>query len=150
MERWPSSCTQLNNQDYYGNTLYIDVQPLPEGNMTLGIYTDEKCSTISPYMDLTTYIQELYYNYYGNYNQGNKVAEMYQEGIATWNEKMSNFKVCQPCRAYNLFAESGGSHSRDHRQRHRMLGGDENDGEGDETERYNCYDDAGYTNVNQW
>lgn len=59
---------------------------------------------------------------------------------------MSTFKVCQPCRAYNLFAENGSSHSRDRRR----LGGDENDGDGEEQERFNCNDAAGYTNVNQW
>ena len=73
---------------------------------------------------------------------------MYQEAIVNWNKKMSTFKVCQPCRAYNLFAEQNNNNgnSNDHR---RFLDGDDNDGEGDETERYNCYDDAGYTNVNQ-
>ncbi|KAL7533736.1 hypothetical protein ACHAXR_005409 [Thalassiosira sp. AJA248-18] len=140
MERWPTSCTELNNRDYYGNTLYIDVQPLPEGNMTLGIYTDEKCTTISPYIDLSSYIENLYYSYYGSYDYGTEVAEMYNSAISTWNEKMSTFKVCQPCRAYNLFSENN-EHSGDHR-----LLGEDNDGEGEAQERYNCYDDAGYTN----
>lgn len=134
-----------------GNTLYLAVQPLAEGNMTLGIYTDDKCSVISQTIDLTGYIMNLYQNYYYYYGEdkGTQVAQAYQNAIDTWNEKMSVFKVCQPCRAYNLHAEDdagSGSRSDDHR---RFLNGDENDGEGDERERYNCYDDAGYTNVDQ-
>ena len=74
-------------------------------------------------------------------------AAKYTAAIATWNDKMSAFKVCQPCRAYNLFAEDGssGSNSNDRR----ALGGDDNDGDGEARERFNCYDDAGYTNVDQ-
>lgn len=56
MEKWPKSCTELDNPDYYGNTIYISVQPLEGGNMTLGIFTDEKCTTVSDTIDLKTYI----------------------------------------------------------------------------------------------
>lgn len=59
--------------------------------MTLGVYTDDRCSQISPYEDLTSYINGLYYNYYGNYNQGATVAETYASAIDTWNEKVSSF-----------------------------------------------------------
>ncbi|KAL7544140.1 hypothetical protein ACHAWF_007534 [Thalassiosira exigua] len=158
MERWPTECTQLSTSDYDGNTIYLAVQPLAEGNMTLGIYTDSGCTEISPYIDLYGYITRLfsnYYYYYGNYDKGEEVAEMYKEGIATWNEYMTSFKVCRPCRAYNLYADdegSSGSGSDDRRRtgrRGRALGGDENDGDGEERERFNCYDDAGYTNVDQ-
>lgn len=63
---------------------------------------------------------------------------------------MSAFKVCQPCRAYNLFTEQDSVHSNDHdKRRARFLEGDDTDGDGYEQERYNCYDDAGYTNVDQ-
>ena len=81
----------------------------------------------------------------------------------TWNAYMNVYKVCQPCRAYNLnvnFYSHGedeeGSHSgsRDDRHRHRFLDGNDNnnnnDGQGDpEQWGYDCYDNAGYTNCNQ-
>ncbi len=49
---------------------------------------------------------------------------------------------------YNLLAEQNNNNgnSNDHR---RYLNGDDNDGEGDDTGWYNCYDEAGYTNVNK-
>jgi hypothetical protein len=100
--------------DYYGNTLYIDMHPLPEGNMTLEIYTDNMCTMLSDEMNLEAYILNLY-NYYGYSNKGKQVAADYAEAIETWNEKMSVFKVCQPCRAYNLYYDQN-KNSRDHRR----------------------------------
>ena len=140
MEKWPTTCKQLSMPDYYGNTLYISTHPLPEGNMTLEIYTDNRCTMLSEDMNLEAYILNLY-NYYGYNGRGKQVAQEYAEAIDTWNEKMSVFKVCQPCRAYNLYYDQN-RNSHDHRRL-------ENDGEGDENKRYNCYDDAGYTNVDQ-
>ncbi|KAL3804180.1 hypothetical protein HJC23_013699 [Cyclotella cryptica] len=147
MEKWPTSCKQLSMPDYYGNTLYIAVHPLPEGNMTLEVYNDNKCTILSEEMDLESYILMLY-SYYGYSQRGEQVAQQYSEAIETWNEKMSVFKICQPCRAYNLFYDDD-KNNNEHNHRNRALGGNENDGEGEEQERYNCYDDAGYTNVNQ-
>ncbi len=70
---------------------------------------------------------------------------------------MSSFKVCQPCKAYNLLwnqqQEKGDKHERRRRTNDRLLGNNDNknnnDGDGTEQARYNCYDAAGYTNVNQ-
>ena len=61
---------------------------------------------------------------------------------------MSYFKVCQPCIAYNR--------QQDYRRRRkgRLLEREDRLLEGDgnceyERDKYNCYDDAGYTNVDQ-
>ena len=58
---------------------------------------------------------------------------------------MSNFKTCQPCKAYNLMWDQQNQNK--HERKGRVLGN--NDGDGEEQARYNCYDEAGYTNVNQ-
>jgi len=67
---------------------------------------------------------------------------------------MSVFKICQPCRAYNLqWNQNKKSGDKHERREDRMLGNNNknnnNDGDGVEQARYNCYDAAGYTNVNQ-
>ncbi len=73
---------------------------------------------------------------------------------------MSSFKVCQPCKAYNLLWNQQQKHGDKHERRRnndRLLGNNDNknnknnnnDGDGTEQARYNCYDAAGYTNVNQ-
>lgn len=141
MERWPMYCTQLNYPDDDGNTLYIHTQPLPEGNMTLTIFADEQCTIESDTVDLSGYIVRSYYAYYGDNEKGLEVAATYEAAILAWNEKMSHFKTCQPCVAYNI-----GSSSERRKRNRRKLGDDENDGEGEEQAYYNCYDDAGYTN----
>ncbi|CAB9531194.1 expressed unknown protein (Partial), partial [Seminavis robusta] len=152
-EFWPTYCRQLYYSGYNGETLYMDLRPQAEGDITIGIFEDELCVTNSSYT-FADYIQ-MYYNYYGYYDKGYEVSQTWQYAINTWNSYMDVYKVCQPCRAYNLnvnFWSDGddddsksGSGSGDGR---RFL--DENDGEGDaEQWGYDCYDDAGYTNCNQ-
>lgn len=152
MENWPTQCTSLSMPDYDGNTLYIAVQPLAEGNMTLGIYRDESCTYISQEMTLTSYIVRLYqnsYSYYYSSDMGYEVAAQYEQAIQDWNDNMQQFKICQPCKAYNLLWDKSDDDRSSNDHRARLLGGEDNDGDGEEQERYNCYDDAGYTNVNQ-
>jgi hypothetical protein len=143
METWPTSCQQLKIADNWGHTLYMAVKPTRGGNMTVAIYSDSYCTKESSKMDLTEYMVKLYQSkgYYDN--TGWTVAETWKEAIATWNEKMSYFKTCQPCVAYNRFSEQTNNKRE---MKDRLLN---NDGEGYERQRYNCYDDAGYTNVNQ-
>lgn len=79
------------------------------------------------------------------YNQGQQKIQEFNATMEMWNEYMSSFKICQPCRAYNLQQQQnrGDKHAR--RNYIRQL----NDGDGEEQARYNCEDKAGYTNVNQ-
>lgn len=64
MEKWPSQCKKLDVRDDDGNTLYMSTAPLPEGNMTLGIYTDSSCVQMSESIDYTAYIMMMWENYY--------------------------------------------------------------------------------------
>lgn len=136
----------------------MDLQPTGEGNLTVGIYTDDTCSTASSYYTFGDYIM-MYYSYYGYYDKGQEVVATWEYAIQQWNQKMNIYKICQPCRSYslnvNLDGDSGsgsGSGSGDNNEEGRMrwLDGEDQDGEGQEEQNgYNCYDDAGYTNCNQ-
>jgi len=153
-QNWVSSCVQLNLPDDYGNTLYLNTQPQPEGNMTYGIYLDEDCLEVSPYSNFADYVVSYYTYYYGNSDTGYTQAAQWNSTFDMWNEYMNTYKVCQPCRAYSLNINDGDGNSGDGNSgdgdRRRFLDGDENDGEGEEEQwGYNCYDDAGYTNCNQ-
>lgn len=79
------------------------------------------------------------------FEMGQEAANGYASAIETWNEYMSQFKICQPCKAYNL--QSNKQDQNKHKRRGRRKLG--NEGDGSETARYNCNDEAGYTNVNQ-
>lgn len=144
-EKWTQSCTKLYLQDSDGNTVYRDIQPKPGGNITDALYYDEDCAQKAT-MSWAEYIIAWYTYYYYNAEGGQTVAKSWMGGIERWNELMTEYKVCQPCRAYNkvpMDANNGGDH------RDRFLG-DNQDGEGDEEQwGYNCYDDAGYLNCNQ-
>lgn len=63
MEEWPEECEKLDLSDDDGNTLYMSTAPLPEGNMTLGVYVDNSCTQLSS-IDYTGYIARLYQSYY--------------------------------------------------------------------------------------
>ncbi|VEU43167.1 unnamed protein product [Pseudo-nitzschia multistriata] len=80
--------------------LYIDLKPSFNGNMTYQLYEDYVCST----------------EYEGNdYNLESVAASMgllYGDYMQAWNDAMEPFKVCQPCRAYNLQQTSSSSSSK--------------------------------------
>jgi hypothetical protein len=130
---WPTGCIstgiQIKNSysSDYGNYLYLDLKPTWNGNMTYGLYTDSICKTEYdlPDKNIDTITRTM--------------GLLYGSGLKKWNDGLEAFKVCQPCKAYNLkntYASSNyyGSYSDS---------SDPNQG------YFQCYDDAGYTNVNQ-
>lgn len=88
-----------NYNDYGDDYLYIDLKPTYNGNMTYALYTDAVCSE----------------EYEGNsYNVDSIAANMgllYGAYLEKWNNAMEVFKVCQPCRAYNLQNSYGSRYS---------------------------------------
>jgi len=142
LESWPEECIQLYLPDYYGNTLYLNVLPQGEGNITMGVFSDESCTKVSTTTTWSDYIVMYYSNYYGS-DYGQEQAEKWEGYMESWNKYMNTFKICQPCRAYSHTVNVNDDE-------HDRFLENENDGEGDEEQwGYNCYDDAGYTNVNQ-
>ena len=165
-----TGCAQLDNfNDNGGNQLYADIQPQPMGNFTYGIYTDEACTKPSDDMTWNEYIIKLYAQ--DDYNYGYELANQQEQATHRWNALMNEYKICQPCRAYNriVMGDDNDNNNDD---------GDDDDGEYDgeadgdddyyyvyegydddfvgddgggnsEQWGYNCYDDAGYTNCNQ-
>lgn len=86
---WSSGCLSTGIT-YSNDGLYIDLKPTFNGNMTYSLYTDNICSTE--------------YDGY-DYNVESVAANMgllYGSYMEAWNDAMEPFKVCQPCRAYNL------------------------------------------------
>ena len=136
---WPQGCTSTNAYSELDDSqlLYYDIKPTADANMTLGLYTDSACSV--EYMGNQTVDELLQQN---NQHEGGHRRDlkggglMLGENLQTWNDALSVYKVCQPCRAYNLYADQG-------EQRHRELNNDNaNDG------YFECNDIAGYTGAN--
>jgi len=148
LENWYIGCASLYLPDDDGNTLYLGTQPGGEGNMTYGIYADEYCTQVSETTSFSEYVVMYYYDYYGGTEEGEEAASTWESRFDTWNTNLNSFKVCQPCRAYDLGKYSSNNNNNG-RERGRSLK-EENDGAGDNEQwGYDCNDAAGYLNCNQ-
>ena len=134
---WPCACTNTYATGENGNYLYYDTKPMQEGRISLGLYTDDRCS--EDYMGSMNVAEVLEAYVSGDqFNSGDSGnAYELEEGLAKWNDAFDAFKVCQPCKAYDLGFNSNSNGNREG-------GGGDDDGS-----TFDCYDDAGYTDVNQ-
>jgi hypothetical protein len=98
---WPRGCTPL-----YINNLFMDVKPMPGGDWSIGIYTDEVCTqdydgsamrVIKAYAEQNTYQDE---HDSGNHEHGDLLSLV--ASMDYWNDAMSLWKQCNPCRTYNI------------------------------------------------
>mmetsp|Transcript_35696 Transcript_35696/g.54900 ORF Transcript_35696/g.54900 Transcript_35696/m.54900 type:complete len:155 (+) Transcript_35696:1485-1949(+) len=104
---WPHECTQapMNLDD--GSPVYSEMKPIADGNMTIGLYTDTRCA-VEYQGDLLTeeVLSDLAINVNGDNDKNqDDEYENWNAGLIlgkSWNNAMSIYKVCQPCRAYNL------------------------------------------------
>ena len=155
-EAWPGGCTASGSTTPEGETLYYDVKPMPRGRIAVGLYLDPQC--IVDYSSDTSVVEEVVGNFFLNggdrhgneENDGNDYSsDSLAQSMSRWNSAFDVWSYCHPCVAYDLENTSGekytnGNYYGGNRKR-RNLGG-ESYPEGD---LFECYDAAGYTNVNQ-
>lgn len=144
-----TSCTYLSGYtDANGNAVYVDTKPLPAGDMTYGLYIDAYCTTEASGVTYLDYLKTS-----GANDDGGESS--FISSLSRWNDLLSDYKVCQPCRAYSrVRSNQGGSHdsgdhsgSRDDEEEEEW---GEDDGEGNNKQwGFDCNDDAGYLNCNQ-
>lgn len=104
-DKVPEGCKSTKKTLADGSTLYYGAKPEADGNITLGLYTDNMCS--KEYVGKTTY----------------DVFSLVGSDNSYWvsfNTALDVYKQCQPCVSYDLSSSD-----------------------------FECYDKAGYTNVNQ-
>lgn len=127
---WPCDCIETGMTDEHGNALYYDAKPMIEGRLGVGLYTDERCRyDYTGKMDTSEVISQV----------GGDISDL-EQSLSNWNDAFDVYKVCQPCKAYNLGYNSDLNEGKGDRE-----GGDQENG-GD---AFDCYDDADYVNVNQ-
>jgi hypothetical protein len=148
-----SSCRQLNDMtDANGNLLYAAVQPLKRGDMTMGLYTDSAClepksSTGKNAVHYGDYLAQATAGVYDDDTAYTAVVSEWQSSVDRWNDLLSDYKVCQPCRAFSQ-TKSFNSGNNNNKNNNNNYGS--NEGEGSQEQwGFNCYDDAGYRNCNQ-
>jgi len=173
---WPQGCTETgtsisgeSGDDYVSSRpLYYNVKPLKSGRISIGLYTDEQC--ITEYPADTDTIEDIVGNIFTSreYSQhssedGNDNYDFSGDSLADsmdrWDSAFDVWHMCHPCVAYDIENTEGDKYLDDDDDyaayddayynrragRKRKLGG-EYSAQGDVFE---CYDDAGYTNVNQ-
>jgi hypothetical protein len=132
---WPQGCVstgiRISSTYYYeySDYIYIDLKPTWNGNMTYGLYTDSMCKNEYelPDKDVETIAKSM--------------NLLYGSSLDKWNDALEIFKVCQPCKAYNLQKTYSSTSYNDNGNYNKYY--DPNKG------YFRCNDDAGYTNVNQ-
>lgn len=120
-EWWPEGC-QKTGQTSGGRNIYMDIKPMRNGDMGLGLYTDAGCTQV--YSGRSVKLENMVDSFEGS---------SIDEHISSWNSAFNVFKTCQPCKAYALSSSSNGEG-----------GGDDVNGG-----LFQCNDVAGYQNVNQ-
>jgi len=139
-DAWPCGCTQTDQTDGAGNSLYYDMKPLPEGRLTFGLYTDSACSReYVGSLDTVKVIENFIGEEQGEDGYGTTAT--LAENLEAWNSAFDVFKKCQPCKAYDLSNADGTNYRYNYNQ--------DDHQETDEGEKFACYDDADYTSVNQ-
>ena len=143
---WPNQCTQSTVTDENGNYLYYDTKPGEWGTMFIGLYTDYRC--IDEYSGAVTAEEVLTLMSADGDNQD--VVNL-EEQLATWNKAFNVFKYCQPCKAYDLVSIIAGSDAQRNSTgtRYQNYGNNQQQGGGGGDDGFQCYDAAGYTDVNQ-
>lgn len=118
----PAACIQSQTPVADGSSsyLYFDLQPKYGGSFDVGLYTDSSC--LAPYTfpkDSTVTVSSVLSTYYGYEIDA-------ATSVSTFNTLLDDFKVCQPCRTYDV----------------------SNNVADDNGNLYVCNDSAGYYGVN--
>lgn len=163
-EAWPQGCTESGSTTEDGKTIYYDVKPMPHGRIAVGLYLDKEC--IVDYTSDTDTVEEVVGNIFVNnggdsHDSGDNYDydfsnETFAESLDRWNSAFDVWRLCHPCVAHDLENTEGEKYTDDdayyddywynyYNGDGRKLGG-EYSAQGD---KFECYDDAGYTNVNQ-
>ena len=99
-EVWPEGCTSLNIHN-----LYMDLKPMPGGDWSIGVYTDQICT--QEYDGSAMSVIEAYANSNqddhasGNHKDDGDLLSL-MTNMDYWNDAMTFWKQCNPCRTYNI------------------------------------------------
>lgn len=159
---WPQGCVDSGSMSKDGEyNLYYNIKPMRSGRIAVGLYTDTQCLDVYPATTDETedMIGNLFVDGDGSGSQDENYdfsSDSLSESMQRWNSAFDVWHTCHPCVAYDIENLDGSKYTNNddyyanyynynYNNGRRKLGG-EYDAEGDVFE---CYDDAGYTNVNQ-
>ena len=159
---WPGGCTQSDK--YIGNDeskpIYYDLKPTSGGGITVGLYTDTKC--VKEYSSKGSTDAYTIESVLGNFLMNNRGGHSHDnndnqqqsdlslsEAMSMWDEYFSIYKICQPCVAHDLDNVGYNGGDKGSAYGTYTYGNDDYYSYYNKGADFDCYDDAGYTNVNQ-
>jgi hypothetical protein len=86
----PNQCKSSKVTDSEGNYLYYAIKPEVQGNITIGLYTDNLCS----------------YEYEGSEFDAWTLSGYSEYYFDEFNRALDSYKICQPCVSYDLTEEN--------------------------------------------
>jgi hypothetical protein len=140
LEWLPQECTQTEIvvHNAQGSATYVkyDLKPKQGGGIDIGLYTDYKCSEEYTGSEIT--VADALTTHYG-------YDVEYDTTMGYINEALNAFKVCTPCRTFDL------AYSPSQNQNEENDGDEENEEDGGDPNNafFVCQDSAGYEGVNQ-
>eukprot|EP00535_Pseudo-nitzschia_heimii_P009854 CAMPEP_0197173388 /NCGR_PEP_ID=MMETSP1423-20130617/344_1 /TAXON_ID=476441 /ORGANISM="Pseudo-nitzschia heimii, Strain UNC1101" /LENGTH=498 /DNA_ID=CAMNT_0042622203 /DNA_START=192 /DNA_END=1688 /DNA_ORIENTATION=- len=158
---WPQGCIDSGAMTDDGEfNLYYNIKPLRNGRIAVGLYTDSQC--LDDYSVTTDELEDIIGNLFVDGDGSESQDENYDfssdslsDSLNRWHSAFDVWHTCHPCVAYDIENLDGSKYTDDdgnyyynddgYNNGRRKLGGEYN-AQGDVFE---CYDDAGYTNVNQ-
>ena len=163
---WPKGCTVSDATTVSGRTLNYDMKPGSGGTLNIALYTDEKCT--QEYNGVSTSVEQVLGNFLTNQEASHDSQDngddaldysgwSLQQALKYWESSMDAFRICQPCVAYDINnvgyngGNKGSSYGTYDCDQDNNGGDDDYQGGGNNCveDDFDCYDDAGYTNVNQ-
>lgn len=155
---WPEGCLESSTTDGSGNPIYYHIKPTASGTITMGLYTDTQC--IQEYKSGMIGDPVTVENVVGNFlaeggsgsgdNDGEYDNYSLDQMQAKWDDAFAIFKICQPCVAYDLNNYGYGDNAYGQGSSYGTYNyGYDDDYYQVQGNDFDCYDDAGYTNVNQ-
>mmetsp|Transcript_26289 Transcript_26289/g.47685 ORF Transcript_26289/g.47685 Transcript_26289/m.47685 type:complete len:489 (-) Transcript_26289:49-1515(-) len=157
---WPQGCASTG-KSYQGADIYYDLKPTDGGGMEIGLYSDTACTKTYSNSDLGGVQDIMGYNMLaeggsgsGDNNNGDAADYSLSESLAAWESAFSAWKICQPCVAYDLKnvgynANDDGARGENYKTYTYGCDDDYNCNGNNNEADFDCYDQAGYTNVNQ-
>lgn len=158
---WPRGCIDSGSTTDEGEELYYNIKPQRSGRIAVGLYTDTQC--LDDYPVTTDELEDIIGNLFVDNDRSGSGDENYDfssdslaDSLERWHSAFDVWHSCHPCVAYDIENLGGDKYTDDddggnyyyngyYNNGGRKLGG-EYSAQGDVFE---CYDDAGYTNVNQ-
>jgi hypothetical protein len=151
-ESWPQGCIDSYTTADGGINIYYDVKPIMGGDIRVGLYTDTACTEEYSGNDSSITVENILGNFLvnnggGSHDNNNNYnydfsGDSLDDSFDRWDTAFDAFHTCQPCVAYDLENVDGTKYTNND-------DGGGNGGGNGAGNRFDCYDDADYTNVNQ-